>query len=245
ATDAKPLAARVKPAAQHNGSHHNDQARADAQDVARADRRLQRRRRGRLRSRPLRYCSKAEQSRHAQDCAVRGHRLIRQLIFWMRSTGLTTSVSRTPKRSSTTTISPCAIRVPFTSTSMGSSASRSSATTDPSTSLTRSRMDMSVAPTLRETLTGTSSTRSRCTSLAALPAFAAAALPPPSSSGEYWAPAAAPVAAPPSGLGVEPLASFVIVLFLVALSFKEQGSGLIAIRRPQPHCGRRRCRTCR
>src|SRR5690554_6149883 len=68
------------------------------------------------------------------------------LSFFTRSAGLTTSVSRMPKRSLTTTTSPWAMRVPLTITSSGSPARRSSSTTEPWLSCSRLRMLIRVRP---------------------------------------------------------------------------------------------------
>src|SRR5690606_19265897 len=68
--------------------------------------------------------------RHEPPVGRRAHRDA-QRSFCTRSAGLTTSVNRMPYRSLMTTTSPCAISVPFTSTSSGSPASRSSSTTEP------------------------------------------------------------------------------------------------------------------
>lgn len=57
--------------------------------------------------------------------------------FFTRSWGLMTSVRRMPKRSLTTTTSPWAMSVPFTRTSSGSPARRSSSTTEPWLSCSR------------------------------------------------------------------------------------------------------------
>ena len=56
---------------------------------------------------------------------------LHRFSFWMRSDGVMMSVRRMPNFSLTTTTSPCAIRVPLTSTSSGSPAIRSSSTTEP------------------------------------------------------------------------------------------------------------------
>src|SRR5690606_7005934 len=79
----------------------------------------------------------------------------------MRSAGLTTSVRRMPNFSFTTTTWPCATRVPFTYTSSGSPAARSSSTTDPWFSCSRLRIGIRVRPTSSDRVTGTSRITSR------------------------------------------------------------------------------------
>src|SRR6185312_10902045 len=86
------------------------------------------------------------------------------LSLRIRSAGLMTSVSRMPNFSLTTTTSPCATRVPFTKTSRGSPAARSSSTTEPWLSCSRLRIGMRVRPTSMERVTGTSRMTSRFTS---------------------------------------------------------------------------------
>src|SRR5690606_19144421 len=78
-----------------------------------------------------------------------------------RASRLTTSSSRMPKRSSTTTTSPCATRVPFTSTSRGSPASLSSSTTEPWVRASRLRTLIRVRPTSNVRFRRTSMIRSR------------------------------------------------------------------------------------
>src|SRR5690606_2702148 len=78
-----------------------------------------------------------------------------------RFSRLTTSSSRTPKRSLTTTTSPCATSVPFTSTPSGSPASLSSSTTEPCVSASRLRTLIRVRPTSSVTSRRTSIIRSR------------------------------------------------------------------------------------
>src|SRR5687767_2246218 len=84
----------------------------------------------------------------------------------MRSAGEITSVRRIPNLSFTTTTSPCATSVPFTNTSSGSPAARSSSTTEPWLSCSRLRIGMRVRPTSIDSVTGTSRITSRLTSRA-------------------------------------------------------------------------------
>src|SRR5690606_34589556 len=94
----------------------------------------------------------------------------------IRSAGLTTSVRRTPKRSLTTTTSPCAIRVPLTYTSSGSPAPRSSSTTEPWLSCSRLRIGIRARPTSSDSETGTSRITSRLRSAPAGPGWPASAV---------------------------------------------------------------------
>src|ERR1700678_568214 len=86
------------------------------------------------------------------------------------SVALTTSVSRMPNFSLTTTTSPRATRTPFTSTSRGSPASRSSSTTAPGANCSRSRTDMRARPTSSARVTATSRIRFRFISWPPAPA---------------------------------------------------------------------------
>lgn len=64
-----------------------------------------------------------------EDSVIASHQLL--LTRRNRSDGVTTSVKRIPNLSLTTTTSPCAIKYPFTNTSIGSPAKASSSTTEP------------------------------------------------------------------------------------------------------------------
>src|SRR6185295_7121260 len=74
----------------------------------------------------------------------------------MRSLGVTMSVRRMPNLSLTTTTSPCAIRYPLTSTSIGSPASVSSSTTEPCASCRMCLIGMRVRPSSTVSCTGIS-----------------------------------------------------------------------------------------
>src|ERR1700722_11280894 len=76
--------------------------------------------------------------------------------FRMRSEGVMMSVRRIPNLSLTTTTSPCAIRQPLTSTSMGSPARPSSSTTEPCASCSKLRMAIFVRPSSTVICTGIS-----------------------------------------------------------------------------------------
>src|SRR5258708_7661638 len=86
------------------------------------------------------------------------------------SVALTTSVNRMPNFSLTTTTSPRAMRTPFTSTSRGSPARRSSSTTAPGASCNRSRTAMRARPTSSASVTATSRIRFRFISWPPAPA---------------------------------------------------------------------------
>src|SRR5579875_1794810 len=103
----------------------------------------------------------AAEEREGERQRAHGERERRHLSPVIRSEGLITSVSRTPKRSFTITASPRAMGLPLTNTSSGSPASLSSSTTEPGASASSSRSAIRVRPISTVTSSGMSSRRSR------------------------------------------------------------------------------------
>src|ERR1019366_4018046 len=101
--------------------------------------------------------SELRQAAHGQGRG--GLRHARHRACSILSVALTTSVSRMPNFSLTTTTSPRAMRTPFTRTSSGSPARRSSSTTAPGASCNRSRTDIRARPTSSASVTETSRIR--------------------------------------------------------------------------------------